>query len=268
MLSLQFGPFALPLNPLLMLAGWWLAAWLADRMSGPLGEPTRRMAGRGLVMGAVVGLIASRGAFVALAWEAYASEPLTMLNLRDGGWMPWAGLAAGLGVLGGFAWRYPATRRALAVGATAGVAAWSLASTVLGVHERPALPALVLPSVDGSTQTLASDGRPMVVNLWATWCAPCRTEMPILAHAQLQHPQLRFVFVNHGEAAATAASWLASQPYELQNVLLDTRQQLAPAVGTSGLPTTLFVDGQGRIVERHFGPLSAPSLAAALSRLR
>jgi thiol-disulfide isomerase/thioredoxin len=130
------------------------------------------------------------------------------------------------------------------------------------------MPALQLPSSDGRLLSLASDGRPMVVNLWATWCAPCRAEMPILARAQQLHADVRFVFVNHGEAAAVVDPWLAQQPYALHNVVLDVRQQLASQVGTSGLPTTLFVDAQGRIVQRHFGPLSTPSLAAALARLR
>lgn len=268
MLNLQIGPLALPLNPLLMMAGWWLAAFVADRMTASDATRAQRMAARALTVGAVVGVLASRAAFVTLAWPAYAAEPLAILNVRDGGWMPWAGLAAAAGVLVGFAWRYPATRRALAAGATAGLALWGGASTVLGVHDRPPVPALDLQALDGSAVSLRSDGRPTVINLWATWCAPCLAEMPLLARAQRQYADIRFVFVNHGESGAAVQRWLAQQPYELREVVLDPGRQLADAIGTSGLPTTVFVDAKGLVVDRHFGPLSTPSLVAALSRLR
>jgi thiol-disulfide isomerase/thioredoxin len=267
-LNLQLGPLALPLNPLLMLAGWWLASWIADRMSAAGPARGRLMAARALLLAAAVGLLASRIGFVALAWPAYAAEPWTLLNLRDGGWMPWAGLAAALGVLLGFAWRYPHTRRALAAGASAGLVLWGVTSQALGVHRKPDMPALQLQALDGLPVRLQPDGRPTVINIWATWCAPCRDEMPILARAQQQHADIRFVFVNHGETAATVQRWLSRQPYVLGNVMLDPEQAVAAAAGTTGLPTTLFLDARGRMLQRHFGPLSGPSLAVALAKLR
>jgi thiol-disulfide isomerase/thioredoxin len=280
MLNLSLGPLALPLNPLLMLAGWWLAGWVADRLlkARPAGAThdtyaesapqAHRQVGRALTMAAVVGLLAARAGFVALAWSAYAARPLVMLDVRDGGWMPTAGAAAAIGVLGGFAWRHRAIARPLAAGVAAGVALWAAASAALGVHARPPLPALELPTLEGLPgELLAHDGRPTVINLWATWCAPCRVEMPELAAAQQHHAGVRFVFVNHGESPEAVRRWLSGQPYRLTHVLSDSRMQLAQAVGTSGLPTTLFVDAQGRMVERHFGPLSAASLEGKLREL-
>jgi thiol-disulfide isomerase/thioredoxin len=269
MLNVQIGPFSLPLNPLLMLAGWWLASFVADRMLRKQPDSLRRMGARALTLAIIGGLLAARAGLVAMAWPAYAAEPLSIFNVRDGGWLPWAGLAAAVGVLGGFAWRYVALRPALAAGTAAGFALWAAASSALGVHDKPPLPALTLATADGQkTELLARDGRPTVINLWASWCAPCRAEMPHLAEAQARHPDVRFVFVNHGEPPERVRAWLAQQPYRLINVLFDERQQLGPAMGTSGLPTTVFVDAQGQVVKRHTGPLSRASLEARLVRLQ
>jgi thiol-disulfide isomerase/thioredoxin len=270
MLTLNLGPLALPVNPLLMMAGWWLAAAVADRLCAERSPRTRQVAARALMMSALVGLLASRAGFAALAWDAHMAEPQplwSLLNLRDGGWMPEAGWAAALGVLGGFAWRHPGTRRALALGALAGSALWGVASTALGIHQTPALPALTLQTLEGQPLRLAPDNRPMVINLWASWCGPCREEMPAFARAEAGFPGVRFVFVNHGEKAEVARRWLQQQAFQLKEVALDPQQELAGAMRTSGLPTTLFVDAQGQVLERHFGPLSVPSLVGRLRSL-
>ena len=269
MINLQLGPLALPLNPLLMMAGWWLASAVADRLARHEAEPTPRRVARAMLLAAALGLLVSRAGFVAMGWAGYVAEPLSTLNLRDGGWMPLAGLLTALGVLGGMAVHHAATRRPLIVGALAGLLLWGGATTALGVHQRPALPALSLASLEGPSVALhAQPGRPMVINLWASWCGPCQVEMPYLAQAQRARGDIRFVFVNHGERAETVQRWLAQQPYVLSNVLLDPQMALGAAVGTTGLPTTLFIDAQGRLVERHFGPLSAASLQARLQNLR
>lgn len=269
MINLQIGPLALPLNPLLMLAGWWLASAVADRLLKPRPADVRRMGARALTLAAVAGLLAARIGFIATAWPTYAANPLSIIDVRDGGWLPWAGAATAAGVLAGFAWRWRAIAKPVAVGAASGFVLWAAATTALGVHDDPPLPRLSLPPIDGGAPVPlhAGDGRPTVINIWATWCAPCRIEMPHLAKAQQQNPNVRFVFVNHGENPAAARLWLEAQPYRLVNVLSDARMQLASAVGTSGLPTTLFIDAQGRIVERHMGPLSEASLVGKMKGL-
>jgi len=114
----------------------------------------------------------------------------------------------------------------------------------------------------------AARGRPVVVNLWASWCGPCRQEMPVLAAAQQREAQIGFLFVNQGEPAATVRAYLEAQQLPLREVLLDTRSQLGPAVGSRGLPTTLFYDAQGRLVDAHVGVLNAAALEGRLRRLR
>jgi len=263
MQSIPLGPLALPLNPLLLMGGWWLASAVAERLAGP----QRDLAAKAVLWAALAGLLAARLVFVAQGWRGYAQAPLSMLDIRDGGWAAWPGLVAALLVLGFAVWRLADLRRPLVAGAAAGLACWGGLSTLLGVHQSPPLPALELTALDGQRVALrdAGDRRPMVVNLWATWCAPCREEMPMLAEAAQRERGVRFVFVNHGESAAAVQRFLAAQAYRLEGVLLDERMQLGAAIGSAGLPTTLFLDADGVVVARHLGPLNAASLAARLA---
>jgi thiol-disulfide isomerase/thioredoxin len=262
MLSLQLGPLALPLNPLLWLGALWLAQALAARLARPHGEA----AGHAVLQAALIGFVVARVVFVAGAAPAYLDSPWSLIDLRDGGWSPWPGAAAALAWLAWRGVRDAPLRRPLAAAAAAGALFWGGSSTLLGVHDRPALPPLVLQDLQGAPVELATlaQGRPTVINLWASWCAPCRVEMPMLAAAQQHEASVRFLFVNQGETAAAARRYLAAQAFVLEHVLLDRASQLGPAVGSTGLPTTLFYDQQGRLVERHFGIISAAALASRL----
>ena len=266
MAALQLGPLAFPLNPLLWLGALLLASALAARLAGP----QARAAADAVWQAALLGFASSRLVFLAGAADAYLASPWSVLDLRDGGWSPWAGAGAALGLLAWRGWRAAALRRALALAAAAALAFWALASTLLGVHERPELPQLALQASDGATTPLRAlvQGQPTVINLWASWCAPCRAELPAFAAAQQRSPELRFLFINQGEDVATVQRFVAAQPFALDGVWLDRGSLLGPAIGSTGLPTTLFVDASGRIVERHFGMLSAPSLARRLRALR
>jgi len=136
--------------------------------------------------------------------------------------------------------------------------------------ENTAMPKVSLTTLAGEPADLAklASGKPMVVNLWATWCPPCRREMPLLAAAQKQEPGVRFVFANQGEDGMTAQRYLTDAQLELDNVLLDSGTRFAREVGSMGLPTTLFYDADGRLIDTHLGQLSAASLASKLNRLR
>jgi thiol-disulfide isomerase/thioredoxin len=132
------------------------------------------------------------------------------------------------------------------------------------------LPTVLLTTLAGEPVDLAglAAGQPLVVNLWASWCPPCRREMPVLAAAQQQETGVRFVFANQGEGAATAQRYLSASQLALANVVLDPGTALGKAVGSTALPTTLFYDAKGRLVDTHLGELSAASLASKLKQLR
>ncbi len=266
MLSMNVGPFALSGNVLLLLAAGLVAAGV--------GHLVGRRPQTGIVNTLsdmlIAGVIVARIAFVALWFDTYRSSPWSMLDIRDGGFTLWAGMAAALLVAIWRGWRQPPLRKPLLLGLTAGALVWGALFGALRTTERPALPKLALTTLAGAPTSLAAlaDGKPMVVNLWASWCPPCRREMPVLAAAQQRETGVRFVFVNQGEDGATAQRYLSAGQLNLANVLLDPGAALGREVGSGALPTTLFYNANGRLVDNHLGELSAASLASKLDPLR
>lgn len=134
---------------------------------------------------------------------------------------------------------------------------------------RQPLPAISLPALDGKSVELAGFvGKPTVVNLWATWCPPCRREMPLLQQAQAEHPELHFVFVNQGGAREVILRYLQGQGMVLQNVLIDERRATGAAFNEHAMPTTLFFDAQGRLVSTRVGALSEATLGERLGAIQ
>lgn len=285
MLTLNIGPLALPVAPLVLWASVWLAAavarrWLAHRVALSAGahgpDPAypagpAEAAGTAIFVAAGLGLLAARLAHVGLNASAYLDAPLAIVDVRDGGWHAVVGFLVGLAWLLWRAWRRPAWRQALAAGVCAGCAVWGLGTWATGPAGGAPLPSVALTPL-GETRAVTlrevAVGRPAVVNLWASWCGPCRQEMPVLADAQQREASVAFVFVNQGESEAAVRSYLSSLGRPLQQVLLDPRSQLGPLVGSGGLPTTLFYDAQGRLVHAHLGVLNAAALAGRLRALR
>lgn len=264
---LSFGP--IPTSAVILLLALGAAcgvAWTFGRSM--LGAEWRRLVS-GLIDLLWVGLLCARLAFVLRWWPQYAAEPWSILMIQDGGYLPLAGV---LGAVTLGAWRtrrHPGYRRALGLSAMAGLVAWIALAGALRMVQQETLrvPDLTLTTLDGQQTMLSSfTGRPLVVNLWATWCPPCRWEMPVLAQAQQHRSEVDFVFVNQGEDAAAIRTYLQRTDLDLRNVLLDPQGTAAQAIETRGLPATLFFDANGRLAATHFGPLSAASLTAKLSR--
>jgi thiol-disulfide isomerase/thioredoxin len=266
MTSISLGPLALPTAPLLLLLAATLAIWLANRLS-TAGGPARDGAGTELMHALLAGLVVARLVHLGLHLDAYRSDPWAALDLRDGGWHAPAGLVAGLGWIARRAARRPGWRKALAAGTAAGLVAWGAGTAGLAALAPQQLPDLALTDLASGQPVRLHDvarDRPVVLNLWATWCAPCRKEMPVLAAAQDQHPEVLFVFANQGEGAAIVNRYLQAERLALHTVLLDSASQLGPAVGSRGLPTTAVYDRQGRRVDIHMGLLNAAALAAMI----
>lgn len=292
MMSIRLGPLALPVAPLVLLVSVAVAGWLAAMLVRRLA--TRRSAGAGLAdsapavdgdtasntvwLAAAVALLAARTVHLLLNLPAYAATPLAVLDLRDGGWHAPTAWAVGAAWLLWRGWRTPPLRGPLAAAAAAGLLLWLALHAALGTHHGPAMsamPAVALsplaPAAGPSspaTLVQAAAGRPVVVNLWATWCAPCRQEMPVFAAAQAQTTDIGFLFVNQGENATTVQAYLARERLQLREVWLDPASALGPAVGSAGLPTTLFYSASGRLVDAHFGVLNAAALRSRLQALR
>ena len=272
MLSLSLGPIALPLAPALLLIAIWGSSWLASRLARQGADKVPgEQAGRTVTHAALLGLVAARLAYLVWHADAYLASPWAAFDLRDGGWSAPAGLVAGVAWL---AWRglvTPWLRRPLAVSGAAGVAFWwlaTLASGLAGTHSLPPVQLVRIEDARVLSLTEAARGRPVVVNLWASWCGPCRVEMPMLAAAQQREPTVAFLFVNQGESPATVQSFLQKQSFTLREVMLDSGSSLGQAIASRGLPITLFFDAKGRQVDAHFGILNPAALESRLRQLQ
>lgn len=265
--AINLGPLVLPLRvlaPLAALLGANGVAWLWQQRRGV-------DASNALWQMTLWGFLAARAAFVVKHWDTYAAAPLGMLDIRDGGFVATAGLLAAFAVGLEQLRRHPGLRRSLVTSALAGLLVWGGAT--VAIHASQAdnipLPALTLQQLDGGAVALERfKGRPLVVNLWATWCPPCRREMPALAAAQAANPYVAFVFVNTGEDAATVQRYLSDASLAPQNVLLDGTRAAARAMDAVGYPTTLFYDRHGMLAGRHMGELSRAAVDEQVERLR
>lgn len=213
------------------------------------------------------GLVAARFGHVLAHWQSFEAAPLRALAVWEGGFSwPWAILPiAAVTVL---SLRRP---RLIAWGAgtlAAVFLAWSAVQQVALKSPDTPLPNLVLQALTGPpVQLAATQGKPLVINLWATWCPPCRREMPVLAKAAKDHPDVRFIFANEGEGRAAISQYLAREGLTLPIVLLDTAQAVPRHYGTQGIPVTLFVLPNGRLAASHLGALSPEQLDTNLASL-
>jgi thiol-disulfide isomerase/thioredoxin len=135
-----------------------------------------------------------------------------------------------------------------------------------GVGDR--LPVVKLTTLDGDVASWDQfDGKPMVLNLWASWCPPCIKEMPDfeVVHQDVQD-RITFVGLNSQDIAEQAKT-MAAQTGVTFTLLRDARGDLLEALQGVGLPMTVFVDAEGRIVDIHNGPLTEAALRAELDRL-
>ncbi len=119
---------------------------------------------------------------------------------------------------------------------------------------RPA-PDFTLPARDGGDVRLSSlKGQVVMINFWATWCGPCRKEMPLLEQLQAKYRPLGFTLlgVNVEPDSAAATAWLKGVP-ESFPILFDTRNAVAESFGVQGMPSSVFVDRAGQVRHVHRG---------------
>lgn len=156
--------------------------------------------------------------------------------------------------------------------ALAGALTFALVASGCGAGDGASrLPDLDLPTVDAAGSIdLGSLTGPAVVNLWATYCAPCRREIPDFetVHREVAD-SVRFIGVNIGDTPEQIAEYLASldDPAVTYEQVVDLMADVPDALGTITLPVTVFVDASGDIVEIHDGPLEADELRDRIATL-
>jgi thiol-disulfide isomerase/thioredoxin len=118
------------------------------------------------------------------------------------------------------------------------------------------LPPITLRDAQGSTLELQSlKGKPVLINLWATWCAPCVAELPTLNElARARDGRLRVLTVSQDMAdTGKVAPFLEQRELDRLDPWLDPQTELSFALGVTGLPTTILYDGDGKEVWRYLG---------------
>lgn len=106
-------------------------------------------------------------------------------------------------------------------------------------------------------------GKPVVVNFWASWCAPCVAEHPLLVK-MVKDTGVNLVGINHKDQAANARRFLARYGNPFTAIGTDHDGRAAIEWGVYGMPETFVLDGQGRIVYKHVGPISDETLATKI----
>lgn len=209
------------------------------------------------------GLLAGRLGYGLLHWGDLQTGPggvWSLLDPRTGGISLWAALAGGLGW--GW-WRRAPLVAVVRAGLGAGAAA------LLPLLLVPAAPAQL--SARGYASVAATGPQPpaplpageaVLVNVWASWCPPCRAEMPLLdAHWRAGAP---IVMLNAGEDPDAVQRYLKGAGLNMAT-LLDPGAARAE-LRISGLPTTVLLAPDGTVLARHLGPLDGAQLAALLRR--
>ncbi|MDQ2873052.1 MAG: TlpA family protein disulfide reductase [Candidatus Eremiobacteraeota bacterium] len=111
-------------------------------------------------------------------------------------------------------------------------------------------------------------GHIVVMNLWASWCPPCRAEMPELQrfYAAYESRNVVVLGVNQGESLARARAFAASLDLHFP-ILLDPQQQYGRVYAALGMPTTIVIDSSGTVVRGFDGPLTYEQMVAAVKPL-
>ncbi|WP_158266881.1 TlpA disulfide reductase family protein [Alsobacter soli] len=259
--AISFGPLVLAgdrLAAVTGLAGFMLASFiLSSRFS--------RRFDRWSVLVLLFGLVAARLGHVVEHLDTFSMAPLRALAVWQGGFSwPWAAGAATMLTLGLLRSASERILAALALGS--GLLVWAIVGQLVAAGAGQPLPEFALKSLDGPEVRLEPDGRPTVLNLWASWCPPCRREMPTLARAARTESDARFVFVDQGEADAVVRSFLSANQLSGIQVLLDPTSSVTARFRAPGLPVTLFFGRDGHLRDAHAGEISQEVLAEKLAR--
>jgi thiol-disulfide isomerase/thioredoxin len=140
---------------------------------------------------------------------------------------------------------------------------------VFPVAQRSAAPSLHGVTITGGTVDLADElgHGPVVINVWASWCGPCRREMPLLVSAA--EATVRVLGIDERDIAGSARAFATSRGATYPSLSDPDGELLArlPMLPQTGVPSTLFLDRRGRVAARVVGPVDARILRRILGRL-
>ena len=137
---------------------------------------------------------------------------------------------------------------------------------------KQAAPDFTVYDQEGNSHSLSEfRGKPVILNFWASWCGPCKMEMPDFDEKYGEYgDQVHFVMVNltdgSQETVETASAFIAAEGYSFP-VYFDTERSGAIAYGVSAVPVTYFIDADGNFAGWHQGVLSGEMLQKGIDLL-
>lgn len=287
--AFAIGGLLIPTRPVGVISSLLVAIWASGWIAARIGLDRRMV--RGIAeSSAWLGLAGARTGFVAMNWDAYRVAPWTMFYLWQPGYSVFAGIVTGAAwalfrVLRQPAAIRPAHARALGGGFSGGALVFGAMFLVLTLtmgkdtlRRGDPVPDFGLRTLDGEPVRLSSlAGRVVVLNFWATWCPPCRREMPLLDQIQKKYEDRGVVIVGVS----------LSEPVEIVRPFIDSMgvnypiwvdgpgsdpnsdltRNLFARFGGVGLPTTYFIGRDGVLRAIQVGELNRAILQKRIEDL-
>lgn len=157
------------------------------------------------------------------------------------------------------------------VGDSTGFVEGDGSTVILPVDQRKPAPVLTGTDLNGEpVDTSTWKGSPGVINVWASWCAPCRAEAPELQAVHTQNPEVNFLGLDTRDSDASARAFVEKFGITYPNLPDPNGRlvlQFSDSLPPQAIPSTLLVDAQGRVAGRFLGAVEAGQLDAAVQDL-
>jgi peroxiredoxin len=132
-------------------------------------------------------------------------------------------------------------------------------------------PDFTVKTLDGATLHLSDfRGSPAMINFWATWCPPCKVEMPDIEKSYQSHKGEGLVIlgIDMAEDAATVSNFVRQQNHYSWTFILDPDSKASDAYNVDGIPASFFIDRDGVIRDYKLGAMSGAELESKLSKIK